>query len=52
VVQQVLEHLETLLDRQPLKRKAAFAMRLETLRMTAESTRTLEVVERLLERLR
>lgn len=52
LARQILLHLEKLLDRQPLKHKASFVMRLETLKLTAEQGATLAAVDRLLDRLR
>ncbi len=52
VVRQVLLHIEELLPEQPLKRKAGFLMRLETISLTATDPDTVEVAERLVDRLR
>ncbi|MBM4319090.1 MAG: hypothetical protein FJ125_03820 [Deltaproteobacteria bacterium] len=52
LVRQILLHLEELLGRQPLKHKASFVMRLETLKLTAEQSATFDVADRLLDRLR
>ena len=51
VVRQLLQHMELLLDQQPLKRKASFLVRLDTLLMTAKDGALLAVAERLKQRL-
>ncbi len=51
VLRQVLQRLAEVLPRQPLKRKASFVVRLQTLELTAEQPATLSLVARLLEAL-
>ncbi len=51
VARQVLELLEEIVDRQPLKRKAAFLVRLESVRIMASDPATAAAAERLEDKL-
>jgi len=50
LVCRILGQLEELLELQPLKHKASFVARLDSLRLTAKSSATLAVVERILDK--